>query len=121
MDAARSQEVNRRRTAFGLRAPDVRGIEQDQPGVLAALEALVDPLTRGDPTSPLRVDVVAAGLLSAQIKVNGISDLDVGCRRPRAAPLEASAQDDALEVLDRLLRDIFGAAEKRIGSTVAQP
>ena len=26
--------------------------------------------------------------------------------------LEASAQDDALEVLDRLLRDIFGAAEK---------
>ena len=29
-------------------------IQQDQPGILAALEALVDPLTRGDPTSPLR-------------------------------------------------------------------
>ena len=29
-------------------------IQQDQPGIQAALEALVDPLTRGDPTSPLR-------------------------------------------------------------------
>ena len=31
-------------------------LEQSQPGLasLAALEALVDPLTRGDPTSPLR-------------------------------------------------------------------
>ena len=29
-------------------------VEQSQPGVRAALEALVDPLTRGDPTSPLR-------------------------------------------------------------------
>ena len=28
-------------------------IQDDQPGILAALEALVDPLTRGDPTSPL--------------------------------------------------------------------
>ena len=28
-------------------------IQQDQPGIQAALEALVDPLTRGDPTSPL--------------------------------------------------------------------
>ena len=32
-------------------------IQQDQPGIQAALEALVDPLTRGDPTSPLRWDV----------------------------------------------------------------
>ena len=29
-------------------------LEQSQPGLLAALEGLVDPLTRGDPTSPLR-------------------------------------------------------------------
>ena len=29
-------------------------LEQSQPGLLDALEALVDPLTRGDPTSPLR-------------------------------------------------------------------
>ena len=29
-------------------------LEQSQPGLLAALEALVDPLTRGDRTSPLR-------------------------------------------------------------------
>ena len=30
------------------------GIEQSQPGLKQALEALVDPLTRGDPGSPLR-------------------------------------------------------------------
>jgi hypothetical protein len=30
------------------------GIERTQPGVTAALEGLVEPLTRGDPTSPLR-------------------------------------------------------------------
>src|SRR5437867_11613410 len=29
-------------------------IKQTQPGVKEALEALVDPLTRGDPSSPLR-------------------------------------------------------------------
>ena len=29
-------------------------IQEDQPGILAALEALVDPVTRGGPTSPLR-------------------------------------------------------------------
>ena len=29
-------------------------LEQNRPGLLAALEALVDRLTRGDPTSPLR-------------------------------------------------------------------
>ena len=38
-----------------LKAPGAGcpGIEQNQPGVLAALQALVDPLTHGDPTSPL--------------------------------------------------------------------
>ena len=30
------------------------GIEQSQPGVKQALEMLVDPVTRGDPQSPLR-------------------------------------------------------------------
>ena len=30
------------------------GIGETQPGVAAALEALVEPLTRGDPMSPLR-------------------------------------------------------------------
>ena len=29
-------------------------LEHDQPGLTAALERLVDPLTRGDPMSPLR-------------------------------------------------------------------
>ena len=32
-------------------------IQTTQPGITAALEALVDPLTRGDPTSPAAVDV----------------------------------------------------------------
>ena len=36
-------------------------IQQDQPGIQAALEALVDPLTRGDPTSPLRGHQLAEG------------------------------------------------------------
>lgn len=35
----------------GAGRPD---IEQSQPGIKKALEALVDPLTRGDPSSPLR-------------------------------------------------------------------
>ena len=30
------------------------GMEQDQPGIIAAVVALVDPPTRGDPTWPLR-------------------------------------------------------------------
>jgi hypothetical protein len=30
------------------------GVEQSQPGLLSGLEALVDPVTRGDPMSPLR-------------------------------------------------------------------
>ena len=36
-------------------------IEQSQPGIKQALEKLVDPLTRGDPESPLRVDVQESG------------------------------------------------------------
>ena len=32
-------------------------IESSQPGVKAALEKLVDPLTRGDPCSPVTMDV----------------------------------------------------------------
>ena len=43
----------RRRAAFAGPGPAGR-IEQTQPGLTAALERLVDPLTRGDPTSPLR-------------------------------------------------------------------
>ena len=50
-EIARGDEPTGRIRAPGAGRP---GIEQDQPGIMAALEALVDPLTRGDPTSPLR-------------------------------------------------------------------
>ena len=50
-EIARGEPPTSRIRAPGAGRP---GIEQNQPGVLAALEALVDPLTRGDPTSPLR-------------------------------------------------------------------
>jgi len=46
------------------------GIETAQPGLTAALEGLVDPVTRGDPTSPLRWTCKSkaklAGALAAQ-------------------------------------------------------
>ena len=51
------------------------GIEQSQPGIKQALERLVDPLTRGDPQSPLRWTCksrakLAAALTSAGFKVS---------------------------------------------------
>ena len=81
MDAARLQEVNRRRAAFGLRQRRTSArIEQDQPGVLATLEALVDPLTRGDPTSPLRWTCKRRANLAAALSEQGwrVSSTTVG-------------------------------------------
>jgi hypothetical protein len=42
-------------------------IEQSQPGVMAALEKLVNPLTRGDPTSPLRWTCKSRAKLAAAL------------------------------------------------------
>lgn len=42
-------------------------IEQSQPGLMAALEALVCPLTRGDPTSPLRWTCKSRAKLAAAL------------------------------------------------------
>jgi hypothetical protein len=42
-------------------------IERSQPGVMAALEKLVDPLTRGDPTSPLRWTCKSRAKLAAAL------------------------------------------------------
>ena len=65
-----------------IRAPGAGrpGIEQDQPGVLAALEALVDPLTRGDPTSPLRWTCKSRAKLAAALTEQGwrVSSTTVG-------------------------------------------
>ena len=55
-------------------------LEQSQPGLLAALEALVDPLTRGDPTSPLRWTGKSRAKLAAALTQQGwrVSSTTVG-------------------------------------------
>ena len=55
-------------------------IQQDQPGIQAALEALVDPLTRGDPTSPLRWTCRSRAKLAAALTEQGwrVSSTTVG-------------------------------------------
>jgi transposase len=55
-------------------------IEKTQPGVKAALEQLVDPLTRGDPTSPLRWTCKSRAKLAAALSQSGwsVSSTTVG-------------------------------------------
>ena len=59
---------------------DRPGIEQTQPGVKEALERLVDPLTRGDPQSPLRWTCKSRAKLSAALTRQGwtVSSTTVG-------------------------------------------
>jgi Rhodopirellula transposase DDE domain len=56
------------------------GIDQTQPGLKAALEALVEPLTRGDPTSPLRWTCKSRANLTAALTTHGwrVSSTTVG-------------------------------------------
>ena len=56
------------------------GIGQTQPGVNAALEALVEPLTRGDPMSPLRWTCKSRAKLTAALVTQGwqVSSTTVG-------------------------------------------
>ena len=76
-EIARGEPPTSRIRAPGAGRP---GIEQDQPGVLAALEALVDPLTRGDPTSPLRWTCKSRAKLAAALAEQGwrVSSTTVG-------------------------------------------
>jgi hypothetical protein len=55
-------------------------LEEDQPGLTAALEHLVDPLTRGDPTSPLRWTCKSRAQLTAALTADGwrVSSTAVG-------------------------------------------
>ncbi len=55
-------------------------IQEEQPGILAALEALVDPVTRGDPTSPLRWTCKSRAKLAAALTEQGwrVSSTTVG-------------------------------------------
>ena len=52
-------------------APLALGVEEGQPGVKAALEALVDLLTRGDPMSPLRWTCKSKAKLAAALVKKG--------------------------------------------------
>jgi len=55
-------------------------LKQTQPGLEAALEALVEPLTRGDPTSPLRWTCKGRAKLTAALTAEGwqVSSTTVG-------------------------------------------
>jgi len=63
--------------AAGAGRPRIR---EEQPGILAALEALVDPVTRGDPTSPLRWTCKSRAKLAAALTEQGwrVSSTTVG-------------------------------------------
>jgi hypothetical protein len=47
------------------------GVEEGQPGLTAALEQLVEPVTRGDPMSPLRWTCKSKAQLAAALTVQG--------------------------------------------------
>jgi hypothetical protein len=56
------------------------GIDETQPGLAAALEALVEPVTRGDPVSPLRWTCKSRAKLTAALVRDGwqVSSTTVG-------------------------------------------
>ena len=55
------------------------GIEQSQPGIKQALEKLVDPVTRGDPQSPLRWTCKSRGEARCGVVERGLEgELDDG-------------------------------------------
>lgn len=67
-DIERGLEETERVRRVGAGRP---GIKQTQPGIKEALEQLVDPLTRGDPTSPLRWTCKSKAKLSAILSQAG--------------------------------------------------
>jgi len=60
----RTEVSPRIRQAGGGRKP----LTENNPGLLAALEALVDPVTRGHPESPLRWTCKSTGTLAAELE-----------------------------------------------------
>jgi len=70
------REIERGLEATGrIRQPGAGrpALEDTQPGLKAALEALVEPLTRGDPVSPLRWTCKSKANLAAALQRNGWS------------------------------------------------
>lgn len=47
--------------------------EEEQPGLVAALEALVEPVERGDPMSPLRWTCKSTRVLATELQSQGFS------------------------------------------------
>src|SRR6266511_4164002 len=80
--------------------------EEHDPGLVAALEALIDPVTRGDPMSPLRWTSKSTRTLARTLTGNGHQVSDFVVRRllgelgyslqanppPHSAPLAAEPQ-----------------------------
>jgi hypothetical protein len=67
-ELARGVEATTRIRRPGAGRP---GLDQRQPGLTAALEALVEPLTRGDPMSPLRWTCKSRAKLTAALATQG--------------------------------------------------
>jgi Rhodopirellula transposase DDE domain len=76
-ELAEGREANGRIRRPGAGRP---ALESQQPGLTAALERLVDPLTRGDPTSPLRWTCKSRAQLTAALVKRGwgVSSTTVG-------------------------------------------
>jgi hypothetical protein len=76
-ELARGVEATTRIRRPGAGRP---GLDQRQPGLTAALEALVEPLTRGDPMSPLRWTCKSRAKLTAALTARGwhVSSTTVG-------------------------------------------
>src|SRR5262245_54814159 len=57
-----------------------KSLAEHDPGLLDALEALVDPVTRGDPMSPLRWTCKSADRLASELAASGhpVSERTVG-------------------------------------------
>src|SRR5436190_20416244 len=77
IELERGVEVTKRLRRAGAGRPR---LDQTQPGIKKALEHLVEPLTRGDPTSPLRWTCKSKAKLAAALTKEGweISATTVG-------------------------------------------
>jgi transposase len=94
---ARAAEVSRETVYAGMRALAAdegldldrvrqpgggrKRVEDTQPGLLAALEALIDPVTRGDPESPLRWTSKSCVKLAQELQAQGFHVSDETVRR----------------------------------------
>ena len=67
LDDPDSAPIQRQRRAGGGR----KSRQSEQPGLLDALESLVDPVTRGDPTTPLRWTCKGTRTLANALRVQG--------------------------------------------------